>query len=454
MPDGTAADLVSVSPIEGSIDRLDGKALQLWCRDTAAPGRAVLVDVLVNGHLFGRFVANEYRPDLAAAGKGAGLHGLTVDFSGSPLTTADGPVIVSACAADRPGEAFATMELRSTVIGSVELSPLLVAHLKAHIPRLAEELQGRSQMGWGLCDVLALGHRAAAPIVEPAASKRLAASKVRISKYADYTRQRMNVQGRFDVDQSSIETDNFLKWYLESYVRVRAGARAPISAAELAYLNEPMIFGGQQYHLSRVTWMFLLDEPGMLGRLNLNSPDSYVEIVYWWSVLRSRDLWVDDCLVHPSYVQALSEVTSRWRLVEYPLSRFMELYFNRRVEWHFLDLEHEQDRCVYYALLLLDAARQPSFLQFVPRLWLQTMLRDRGRDGSTLDHLAGQVMSPGPALRSVAEYGHAIKIIGFDLQSGKPTSMTVEGHRFPNIGLRPEVATVEPVSVQCIGAIA
>ena len=442
----------SGSRIEGSIDRVDGKVLQLWCRDTAAPDRAVMVDILLNGRLFGRFVANEYRPDLEAAGKGAGLHGLTVDYSGSPLNTADGPLLISACAADLPGEPFGMMELRPTVADDINLSPSLVDQLQKHFPRLVEELHGRSRMGWGWSEPV-MQHRAAAPMMEASASQRPASRRVTISKYSEYTRQRMNVQARFDVDQSSIETENYLKWYLESYVRVRANARAPISAGELAYLNEPMIYGGQQYHLTRVTWMFLLDEPAMLGRLNLNSPDSYVDVVYWWSVQRSREFWADDCLVHPNYIRSLSEVANRWRTVGYPLSRFMELHFNRRVEWHFLNLEHEQDRCVYYALLLLDAARQPSLLQYVPRNWLRKMLGRRGREGSTLDYLVSQVVAPGPALRSVGRYEETIKTIGFDIERGKPTSITVEGHRFANAGLRPEIDGVEPVSVQVIGPL-
>ena len=194
--------------------------------------------------------------------------------------------------------------------------------------------------------------QAAAPLFALAASKRLASNKRKLSKYSDYTRQRMNVQGRFEIDQASGETDNFLKWYLESYVRVRASACAPLSSTERAYLNELVIYGGQQYHLSRVTWMFLLDEPTLLRSLNLNSPDSYIDIAYWWSVQRSCDLWCDDCLVHPNYVQALSEVANRWRSVDWPLSRYLEINFNLRIDWHFLNLEHEQDRCIYYALVL------------------------------------------------------------------------------------------------------
>ncbi len=452
MPD-VAPRVTRTGQIEGSIDRADDRTLQLWCRDVSAPTQAMIVDILINDALFGRFVANEYRPDLEAAGKGGGLHGLTVDLSGSPLGSVDGPLVITACLADMPGHPFAMMELRPMVADNAHLSPTLVEHLLGQFPRLVDDLHGRSRMGWGACETPALDRRAAAPMVAPAASKRLGAQKGAISKYAEYTRQRMNVQGRFEVDQSSVETDNFLKWYLESYVRVRAGARAPISAPELAYLNELMIYGGQQYHLSRITWMFLLDEPGLLGRLNLNSPDSYIEIVYWWSVQRSRDLWCDDCLVHPNYVQALGEVSNRWRSVEYPLSRFMELTFNRRVEWHFLNLEHEQDRCIYYALLLLDAARQPSFLQYVPRLWLQRMLRPRSGGGSMLETLVRQVVPAGPALNSVATYHEAIKAVGFDLARGKPTSLTVEGHRASNFGLRPEVAAFEPVSVQVIGPL-
>ena len=250
-----------------------------------------------------------------------------------------------------------------------------------------------------------------------------------------------------------METDNFIKWYLEFYLRLRADQRAPLSAGEITYLNELIIYGGQQYHLSRVTWTFLIDDKVLLGRLNLNSPDSYLEVIYWWSIQRSREMWCEDCLVTPSYIQALSEVADRWRIVNFPLSRFMEQFFSRRVDWHFLNLEYEQDRSIYYTLLLLEAARQPTFLQYIPNTWIERLLAPRYEGRSMFEHFLRQVLEPGPVIDYALNYRQAIKAIGFDIDRRKSTTVTAEGHRIANVGLRPEITAFDPVSVQIIGPL-
>ena len=180
MPD--SALLQAPVSIEGNIDRVDNKVMQLWCRDVTAPGRAVLVDVQVNDRLFGRFVASEYRPDLEAAGKGTGHHGLTVDLNGSQMVSADGALSITVCAVDTPGQPFASIELRPTVADNLELSPAIVLHLQKHLPRLVEDLHERGRTGWGVSNTPWMGDRVAAPIVQPVALAGLAARKVAISK--------------------------------------------------------------------------------------------------------------------------------------------------------------------------------------------------------------------------------------------------------------------------------
>jgi glycosyltransferase involved in cell wall biosynthesis len=453
LPDSVPFAARADTPIEGNIDRLDGKVMHLWCQDVSAPDRAVLVDILVNGRLFGRFVASEYRPDLEVAGKGSGHHGLTVDFSGSQMIAVDEAVLISACAADTPGRPFSSIELRPTVADNLDLTSAAIEHLQKHIPRLVEELYGRGRMEWGFPDTLGFADRVAAPIVQPMETDGPGLRRVTISKYANFARQRFRVEDQFKVGQASIETDNYIKWYLEVYLRLRADQRAPLSSTEIAYLNELIVYGGQQYHLSRVTWTFLLDDKVLLSRLNLNSPDSYLEVIYWWSIQRSRELWAEDCLVTSSYIQALSAVADRWRTSNFPLSRFMELYFSRRIDWHFLNLEHEQDRSIFYALLLLDASRQPSSLQYIPHTWIERLLQPRYEGTSMLEGFLRQVTEPSPAIDYVLNYKQAIRAIGFDLDRRKSTSVTTEGHRVANVGLRPEIAAFGPVSVQVIGPL-
>ncbi len=453
MNDSMSLPAQSNLSLEGNIDRIEANVLKLWCRDAARPDHPVLVDISINDQLFGRFVAGEYRPDLETAGKGTGHHGLTVDFNGSRMIPREGAVMVTACASETPGQPFAFVELRPDVVDNLQLSATAVSHLQRHIPRLVEELYDRGRMGWGPPQKATFDDRVAAPIVQMMANASPGQRKVPVSKYGNFVRQRFRVEEQFNVGQASVESDNFLKWYLEFYLRLRADQRAPLSSAEIAYLNELVIYGGQQYHLSRVTWTFLLDDRALLSRLNLKSPDSYLEVVYWWSIQRSRVLWAEDCLVAPTYIQALGEVADRWRVLNFPLSRFMELHFSRRVDWHFLHLDYEQDRSVLYALLLLDAASQPTLLQYLPHGWVGKLLQPRHHGKSMLEHFVRQVAEPSPAVDYALDYKRAMKALGFDVDRRRATTLTAEGHRVTNAGLRPEMASVEPVSVQVIGPL-
>ena len=61
--------------LRGSLDSVGRERIAGWAQDREHPERAVTVLVTANGELLGRGVANTYRPDLAAAGLGAGRHG-------------------------------------------------------------------------------------------------------------------------------------------------------------------------------------------------------------------------------------------------------------------------------------------------------------------------------------------------------------------------------------------
>ena len=447
------AAAVAGTPFEGSIDQIVDEKLQLWCWDPSHPHAAVVVDLLVDGRLFGRYLANEHRPDLAAAGKGDGNHGLTVNLTGLRLLPSSETVTFSAFAAESPAKPFSTLAIQPYFTGKIDLTGPTFDHVRHQVVRLAHAVYGQSRVGWGPASVRSIAGSAAAPIVEAATIAGTGLRKVAISKYANFTRQRMREEERFDLGQASVETDNYLKWYLEFYSFQRAAQRAPLSAAEIAYLNELIIIGGQQYHLSRITWMFLLDEPTLLAQVDLKRADRFVEIAYWWAIEKSRSLWVEDCLVHNTYIQVLGTVGERWRLTNFPLSQFMELYFNRRVEWHFLSLDQEQDRAIYYALLLLAALQQPTILQYLPRSWVNKFVLPHESGGTLLTQLIDQVLDDSPARRYLSDYGRAVAECGFDFGRGRSLSVTTEGHRVANFGLLGEAALLDPVSVQVIGPL-
>ena len=57
-------------PLDGCIDVCDGVTVHGWAVDAAWPDRPVLLDVLCDGASIGQVRANDFRPDLRAAGKG------------------------------------------------------------------------------------------------------------------------------------------------------------------------------------------------------------------------------------------------------------------------------------------------------------------------------------------------------------------------------------------------
>jgi autotransporter passenger strand-loop-strand repeat protein len=73
---GLAADHVDDAaepgPLDGRIDQVDCHLVSGWAFDATRPHTPVRLEILVDGSVVGEVVANFYRPDLAAAGKGDG----------------------------------------------------------------------------------------------------------------------------------------------------------------------------------------------------------------------------------------------------------------------------------------------------------------------------------------------------------------------------------------------
>lgn len=98
---------IDAGPLEGWVDRISGRWLGGWARDPEHPHLSVRLDVLLDGRLVARAVANRYRGDLEALGMGFGQHGFEVEFS-KPVAMAD--------------------RIRITVRRSGDGKPLQVAH--------------------------------------------------------------------------------------------------------------------------------------------------------------------------------------------------------------------------------------------------------------------------------------------------------------------------------------
>ena len=74
---------------EGSVDRIDHDSIAGWSWDSRHPGVRLSVDVIGDGKRLGTVFADEFRDDLADAGKGDGRYGFTFQ---TPMSLMDGRI--------------------------------------------------------------------------------------------------------------------------------------------------------------------------------------------------------------------------------------------------------------------------------------------------------------------------------------------------------------------------
>ena len=75
--------------LTGHLDQADRFALTGWAMDPARPGEAVELELVLDGAVIGRFLADRHRPDLEAAGLGAGRLAFQVQIPGGLSTHAE-----------------------------------------------------------------------------------------------------------------------------------------------------------------------------------------------------------------------------------------------------------------------------------------------------------------------------------------------------------------------------
>jgi SAM-dependent methyltransferase len=71
------------SKLEGLVDLIQPDRIDGWVMDSSCPGRRVYVDIFVDHILYARVLANLFRPDLLAAGKGDGYCAFVYSFPGA-----------------------------------------------------------------------------------------------------------------------------------------------------------------------------------------------------------------------------------------------------------------------------------------------------------------------------------------------------------------------------------
>jgi glycosyltransferase involved in cell wall biosynthesis len=282
--------------------------------------------------------------------------------------------------------------------------------------------------------------------------------------YMDYVRYRYRKDEEFDVAPGHESADRFLYWYLTSY-RSHEKRRIPLSREQIAYLNTPLVMGGQQYAISRAMWWRLVERPNLLGQLNLNSRDCFLDILFWWANTDCPYLYFEDCLVPDRFADHLRGVHPSRRLNAYPLSYFTERYVKETPALYKLDAGTAQGRKTLVLCMLLKAVQRPDLLRYIPSDQV-TQLLGLGAEGpSPFEAFVNALLAatpeaeetpPAPLAIGPARYMHVLRARDFDLPSRRFLTVSPDGDRFEAVAMHsPEDCATRPaVDVQLIGPLA
>jgi hypothetical protein len=74
------ADGEHIGALWGLVDQVSSTCIAGWAQNSDAPDAPVCLDILADGELIGRVLANGYRDNLKAAGLGSGCHGFALTW--------------------------------------------------------------------------------------------------------------------------------------------------------------------------------------------------------------------------------------------------------------------------------------------------------------------------------------------------------------------------------------
>ena len=295
--------------------------------------------------------------------------------------------------------------------------------------------------------------------------------------YLDYVRYRYRMDESYKVGPGLESADRYLYWYLTSY-RGQEKRRVPLSAENVEYLNIPIVMGGQQFSLTRMMWWRMTGRSDMLGNLNLNDRDSYLNVLFWWAHQDSTHMYFEDCLVPDRYADFLRGVHPSRRLDAYPLSYFTERFFHDTPSLHFLKPGTAKGRKTLVLAMLVIAARRPDILRYIPRILITKLLAPAPDGGPSefedfVNEMRAGLVAPvsvdvakdgdapltepemmAPIALPYDRYAAALRHKHFDLVSYSFMTRDPEGNRFEAAALPPVDANARVADVQLIGPLA
>jgi glycosyltransferase involved in cell wall biosynthesis len=285
-----------------------------------------------------------------------------------------------------------------------------------------------------------------------------------LSAYIEYVAHRYKVANSFPTSLRPTAVDSLLRWYLETYGRVRQGFRIPLSASEINYLNAPVTTVSSARPMSRASLSYYLESDDLRRSLNPGRLDHYRLIAYWWALEMAVALNVEDCLVPGYYLDALQEARpiSGSKM---SVTTMAEIYFNRREELHSVSLNTPDGALATYLHLALRSVERPDFLRYMPSVAGRMLLTSDSDGKALIDVLVDQVVSRSLAhlppsakgrLRTQSARLHLANALsgrGFDVETLAFNTVAPDGHRLDSV----RWASVPPdasCDIQVIGPFA
>lgn len=450
-------------PIFGYVDHLRDGLLQGWVIARKSPTVPVMAQCVVNGTPMIVKRADDPRPDVEAAGFGTKFCGFSFDLlpalnalkPGEPLTL---EVYAGHETLTKVGEWKSDWRAAFGIYGDV--SQESVAKLSAICLRLIAEASkpdpdldpffADSESGAAPAPPPAepICERLFAPTTIPTTLRAMAGGRSELpSGYLDYVRYRDRQDRTIQLGISSDAHDEFLRWFFSLYVSHRNWRRAPLSARDIGFLNEPtndrLVTRAMSYHL-----------PEQLKKEREDTPERRLDLGYWWAVELAPALYVEDCLVPAWCGEALRRVQYDWRPQPFHQNVFMTRHLAAKDELRFLNLYRLGDRVLFYLYILVQALRRPDLLLYLPREPLRRLIETRVTDADGvsrgLDDLILRTLNISPWAFSLERLRRAARRRMFDLDEMRFLTLSPGGHRCLGAGL-PLPAKENKTDVQIIG---
>jgi glycosyltransferase involved in cell wall biosynthesis len=444
----------------GYIDGLFGEELRGWAVSTDKNRGGLHLGLFAAGNQLGATVASDFRADVRDAGFGDGYSGfafVVVRAIHDLVVETGGRIDVRVLDGSDHEIGHVDLDLtRHSAGGLNESSPhleplrkflywdaMLFGRLLAEAPENEAFNRARPPLTPHDCMF--------APPATSDADEALVGGHDRLPAYLDFTRLRMRMDAIFDPDTIPDDYDHFLEWYITSYSVRRNGLRVPLSRDLIAYLNEPMVMGGQRNSLPRVMWWRLLMDRTRLGALDLSNDHHLVGQIFWWAWVEARALHVEDCLVTPEHIDLLRTVPAARGGDAFPPSLFIDHFYAATPGLQFLDGAKEKDCLLLTLALVVRGLSRPDILRFIPNRSLARMF-ERGYDGVSLfesfyQHLT---LASEPVKVSFDRFAAVLRLQGYDLHRHTFLSISHKGHRV-EAAARPPVTGKNKVDLQMIG---